>query len=176
MLRKLAAFKPAFQRNNFPLMEDKPMSDDNSHEIIDDSSYNPTMDEAEENLRTDESAEEIFGDEERAEKTGELITRFVASYEQHKDEQPLEEWLADEFRRYPAIWKDEEEILGTARDIILSIRKNNAGKESLYGHLDASKSQASWLAGQGNRIKRAVEFREYVDGIRHSIPPVIAGS
>jgi hypothetical protein len=122
------------------------MNETQSNLIIDSDTGNLVMDDVEENRRADEAAGEVFGGSENAEKTGALITRFVASYEQHKHKQPLEEWLTEEFRRYPAIWKDENEIVVTAREIIQSVQEANASKESLYAHLDAGKSRESWLA------------------------------
>ena len=89
---------------------------------------------------------EVFGSEENAEKTGNLITQFVASYEKSKTQMPLNEWLISEFKKHPGIWKDESEIETTARDVILSVQSANDAKESLYAHLDKGKSQESWLA------------------------------
>jgi hypothetical protein len=122
------------------------MNNNNHHPIFDKANDTSIMGEAEESRLAEESAEQVFGDGDNAVKTGELISHFVASYERHKDEQSLEEWLAGEFRQYSGIWKDEDEIVSTAREIVLSVQENNANKESLYAHLDAGKSKASWLA------------------------------
>lgn len=89
---------------------------------------------------------EIFENEKNAEKTGGLISDFVASYEAAKNEKPLEQWLTDEFRKYPTAWQDETEITDTAREIIVSIQRSSEAKDSLYAQLDAGKSKESWLA------------------------------
>jgi Phosphate/sulphate permeases len=88
----------------------------------------------------------VFGSEENAEKTGNIITRFVTSYEQHKHDMPLDQWLMREFRQYPTIWVDEEELASTAREIILTVENNNTAKASLHEHLEKGKSRESWLA------------------------------
>jgi hypothetical protein len=75
----------------------------------------------------------VFGNEENAKKTGNLISRFVTSYEQHKHDMPLDQWLMQEFRQYPTIWTDEAELASTAREIILTVENHNAAKVSLHG-------------------------------------------
>ncbi len=88
----------------------------------------------------------VFGDADNAQRTGELITRFVRSYEQHKRDMPLNLWLIQEFRLYPTIWATEAELESTAREVIQTVEANNAAKASLYAHLDKGKSRESWLA------------------------------
>lgn len=94
----------------------------------------------------DQTAKDLFGSEDNARRTAGLITNFVESWEQHKHDRPPANWLADEFRRYPDIWTDEEEIVSTANEVVASIEQANADKASLHDHLDAGKSKASWLA------------------------------
>lgn len=89
---------------------------------------------------------EVFQSEENAEKVVGVIGSFLQSYEQHKNEQSLEEWLCAEFRKYPDIWKNEEELHSSARDVIAAIEISNRKKESLHEHLKQGKSEASWLA------------------------------
>ena len=93
-----------------------------------------------------QTAEDIFGGEDNARAVVELLARFVAAWERHKREKAPEVWLADEMRRYPSMWSDEEEILSTAREIVTAVEQADAYKESLYAHLDAGKSKVSWLA------------------------------
>ena len=124
------------------MYEDKP--DAEFENVIDNSEPN----KAEEDTIAEGTALEVFGNEENAEKTGQLIASFLASYGQRDSEQSLEEWLIAEFWKYPAIWKDEAEIIATAREIIQSIQEANANKVALYTHLDTGKSKASWLAAK----------------------------
>lgn len=98
------------------------------------------------NQQADRVAKVVFDGEENAEKTGNLITQFVASYEQHNHEMPLNEWLIAEFRKHPVIWQDESEIISTSREVIASVQDANAAKESLDAHLDKGKSRESWIA------------------------------
>lgn len=98
------------------------------------------------NQLADQITSGMFGNEDNAEKTGNLITQFVISYEQQKQAKPLDQWLADEFRKYPSIWRDEAELESTAREIITNVQDANEAKESLYRHLEKGKSRESWLA------------------------------
>jgi hypothetical protein len=98
------------------------------------------------NQQAERVAKVVFDGEENAEKTGNLITQFVASYEQHKHELPLYEWLTREFSKYPSIWQDEREIESTAGEIIASVQKANAAEELLHAHLEKGKSRESWIA------------------------------
>lgn len=107
---------------------------------------NVDSNETAENTLAEEAALEVFGNEDNAEKTGQLLASFVASYGQCDPEQPMEEWLIAEFRKYPAIWKDEAEIIATAQEIIQSIQDANVNKLALHAHLGSGKSKASWLA------------------------------
>ena len=108
-----------------------------------------SQEEAENRLAASD-AETAFGSEENATKTGQLITRFVSSWQERDRQKTDEQWLIEEFHQYPGIWKDEEDISTTAREIVHSIEENTADRASLQAHLDAGKSQASWLA---NRIE-----------------------
>jgi uncharacterized protein YqgC (DUF456 family) len=96
--------------------------------------------------QADQLLQGVFGSEENAEKTGNLITHFVSSYEQHKHDMPLDQWLMQEFRQYPTLWASPLELETTAREIILTVEANNAAKTALYEHLDKGKSRESWIA------------------------------
>jgi len=89
---------------------------------------------------------EVFQTEENAEKTTGVISSFVQSYEQHKNEQSLDEWLISEFKKYPSIWQNEEEINSTAVDVISTVTLLNQTKTELYSHLEKGKSTESFLA------------------------------
>ena len=98
-------------------------------------------------LQADKLAKECNQDD-QAEKSGNLITVFVNSYEKHKSSMPLDQWLVAEFKHYPGIWRDDAEIEETAKAIIGTVTRSNQDKTSLYTHTDQGKSQASWVAGQ----------------------------
>lgn len=88
---------------------------------------------------------EIKGD---AEKTTQVIRSFVNSFQQNKNHLPLEQWLVAEFKKYPAIWKNEDEVNIEAQEIINTITRANQTKSSLHHHLDKGNTQSSWLANQ----------------------------
>ena len=115
----------------------------NQHDAID---IEVLTDEEYQNRQADRIAKDVFNGEENAVNTGNLITQFVTSYERNKTTQPLDQWLINEFKKYPDIWKDIAEIQATAIEIITSVKGANDAKASLDRHLDQGKSRDSWLA------------------------------
>lgn len=116
--------------------------------------------------------EQTFGNEENMKKTSSVIASFVESYEKHKHEMPLQEWLVREFKKYPDIWKDEQEITNTATEIISTVKEAKEKKESLYSHMDKGKSKESWLANEiekSAKIAGAVNVGAYAAGIDNAI-------
>lgn len=89
----------------------------------------------------------LFEKSENANKTTAVIASFVASCNKRGDK-PLDQWLNDEFRKYPQLWKNEEELLQTSREVIQSTKAFNDSRESLQRHMDKGRSKASWLAGE----------------------------
>ena len=130
-----------------------------------------TADEYQEKM-ANRISEEVFQSEENAEKVAGVISSFIQSYEKHKTEQTLEVWLSAEFKKYPDIWKDEEEIHATAREIIDTITVSNQKKASLHAHLEQGKSEASWLAKeieQGAAATGTVNVGVYAGGIERAL-------
>ena len=120
----------------------------------------------------DQAAEEVFGSEDNARNTAGLIASFVTSWERHKHEKAPADWLAAEFRRYPHIWSDEEEILRAAQEVVVNVEQANADKAALHAHLDAGKSQASWLAQkieQGAAAAGATNVANYAANIDNEL-------
>lgn len=87
----------------------------------------------------------LFNSDQAAGKTTEMIASFVASCRARGDK-PLDLWLTDEFRKYPDLWKSEEELLDTSRQVVRSTEDFNRSRESLQDHMDQGRSKASWLA------------------------------
>ncbi|MEQ1726580.1 MAG: hypothetical protein HOP24_02815 [Sideroxydans sp.] len=107
-----------------------------------------------------------------AEKTGSTISDFVLSYEKHKTEMPLNEWLVFKFKQHPEAWQNEEDLTNSATQVISAVTQANADKASLYAHLDAGKSQESWLAKQieqGAKSAGVVNVGEYAGQIDAAI-------
>ena len=128
--------------------------------------------EGQDEASADRVADEVFGGEANAEQTGALITRFVASYEQNKDRQALDEWLTAEFRQYPTLWRDEAELESTAREIIATVEASNAARASLQAHLDQGKSRESWLARrieEGAGIAGVAQVGDYAGRIDQAL-------
>ena len=111
----------------------------------------------------DSTAEDVFGGEDNARAVAGLIADFVASWERYKHEKAPETWLAEELRRSSGIRFSEEEALSTAREIVAAVERADADKVSLYAHLDAGRSKASWLAGTIERGAAAAGARAVGD-------------
>lgn len=130
-----------------------------------------TSDEYQEEMAS-RISNEVFETEENPEKVASVISSFIESYEKHKNEQTLEEWLNAEFKKYPGAWKDEEEIHATAREVINSITLSNQAKSSLHAHLDQGKSEESWLAKEiekGASVTGNVNVGAYADSVDRAL-------
>lgn len=86
-----------------------------------------------------------FADSGSAPKAVEVIWSFIRSYDQHRHEMLLDQWLTQEFNKYPHLWENNAEVESVARTLIDSITRTNRHKESLQRHLDKGKSTANWL-------------------------------
>ncbi len=106
------------------------------------------LDEEQQELQADRLSAQAFRSEEDARKTADVIASFVQSYEQHKRELPLNEWLIREFRKYPGLWSSEAELQDAAGSLIASVQHLDQQQEALQQHLDRGKSRESWLAGE----------------------------
>ncbi|MBS4638222.1 MULTISPECIES: hypothetical protein [Aeromonas] len=89
----------------------------------------------------------LDGDDSNAEKTTAVVASFVDSCNQRGDK-PLDQWLNDEFRKYPDLWNSEAELLKTSQQVIASTVAFNQSRESLQAHMDKGRSKASWLASE----------------------------
>jgi hypothetical protein len=84
---------------------------------------------------------------------------------------PLQEWLEYQFRKYP-VWKDEEDLQQSARDIIETITYNNEQKVAYYEHLESGKSKESYLAKkieEGAKAANIVQVGQYASAIDQSL-------
>lgn len=113
----------------------------------------------------------LFDNEENAGKTTAVIASFVASANA-RGEKPLEQWLSDEFRKYPDLWKNEEDLLQTSREVMRSTTAFNDARDSLQLHLDKGRSKASWLAGEIERnagVSGSVHVGQYAGRIDQAL-------
>jgi hypothetical protein len=149
--------------------QEKNINPNNQPEIID---VEVLTNEEYQERQADMLMEQTFGNEENMRKTSSVIASFVESYEKHKHEMPLQEWLVREFKKYPDIWKDEQDITNTATEIISTVKEAKEKKESLYAHLDKGKSKESWLANEiekSAKIAGAVNVGAYAAGIDNAL-------
>lgn len=109
----------------------------------------------------------LFSDEQAADNTAGVVAAFVASCNA-RGEKPLDEWLTDEFRKHPQLWKSEEELLDTTRQVIKSTGAFNESRASLQQHLDKGRSSASWLADEIEKnaaVSGSVHVGQYAGNI-----------
>jgi hypothetical protein len=115
---------------------------------------------------------ETFGTEDNAYGTAEVMSHFTNSYEKHKTDKELDQWLTDEFRKYPGTWQDAGEAKTTARMIIDANQAANKAKVSLHEHLGMGKSRESWLAKrieQGATSAGIVEVGAYAATVDNAV-------
>lgn len=92
-------------------------------------------------------AELFHGKRSNAEKTTAAIASFIDSCNK-RGEKPLDQWLSDEFRKYPQLWNSEADLLNASQQVMASTAAFNQSSESLQAHMDKGRSKASWLAGE----------------------------
>lgn len=113
----------------------------------------------------------IFGAEQNADKSTELIASFISSYN-NRGEKSQEQWLIDEFRKYPGIWENEEELQSATHQVLESTNAFNKSRESLQQHMDKGRSKASWLAGEIEKnaaITGSVNVGQYASSIEQAL-------
>jgi len=121
---------------------------------------------------------ELFESEENAGKTTAVIASFVASCNE-RGEKPLDQWLTDEFRKYPDLWTSEEELLDTTRQVMRSTDAFNHSRESLQLHMDKGRSKASWLAGEIEKnaaVSGSLHVGQYAGGIDQALAEATANA
>ncbi|MEW4949233.1 DUF1269 domain-containing protein [Pseudomonas asiatica] len=104
------------------------------------------LEEHEQERQADLLGHVAFADAASAPKVVAVIWSFIRSYDQHRNEMPLEQWLTQELNKYPQLWQGNAEVEAIARTLINSISRTNQHKASLQQHLDKGKSPVNWLA------------------------------
>ncbi|WP_454209655.1 hypothetical protein [Providencia sp. Marseille-Q8014] len=120
----------------------------------------------------------LFENTQNSDKTTTLIASFVASCNQ-RGEKPLDQWLHDEFRKYPEIWENEEEIRNTTRDVIESTVAFNVSRHSLQRHQEQGRSRASWLANEIEKnaaVSGSVDVGRYATDIDSALADATANA
>ena len=114
-------------------------------------------------------SEVAFSDSGSALKATEVICSFIHSYDLHCHEMPLDDWLTQEFNKYPDLWKNNAEAENVALTLIDSITRTNRHRESLQRHLDKGKSTTNWLAKeleQDAQDNPELDLGEYAGQVR----------
>lgn len=119
-----------------------------------------------------------FGGEQNALAVTAVVSQFIQSREQHADK-PLEEWLSDEFRQYPELWKSDAQRLDAAKEIVESVTRFNTSSASLQQHLNRGQSEASWIASEIERaagVSGSVHVGQYAAGIDAALAEATRGA
>ncbi|MFB1631267.1 DUF1269 domain-containing protein [Pseudomonas sp. AP-1] len=111
-----------------------------------DSAVQRLLEAHEQERQADVLGQVAFADTASAPKAVAVIWSFIRSYDQHRSEMPLEQWLTQELNKYPQLWERNAEVVAVARTLINSISRTNQHKASLQQHLDKGKSAVNWLA------------------------------
>lgn len=98
---------------------------------------------------------EAFGTLENARKTAAMIHHFSNSYAKHMQSMSLDVWLTQEFKAFPAVWKNDTELQQTVAEITSTIVDVHAKQASLMAHLSTGRSQETWLAQQLEQSAKA---------------------
>jgi len=92
--------------------------------------------------------EQLFDSPADAGRTTGMVASFLASYRENGARMAPAQWLDQEFARYPALWKSDEERQSCAREVVDTVDSANRVREELEAHLGRGKSRESWLASK----------------------------
>ncbi|MGX1126442.1 hypothetical protein AB7M23_003235 [Pseudomonas sp. HLS-6 TE3448] len=135
---------------------------------------NSPQDDAVYEQQADVLSDAAFADVSSAPKAIEVICRFIRSYDQHRHEMPLAQWLVHEFNQQPDLWANKAEAERVAQVLIDSVIRTNQHKASLQQHLDMGKSATNWLAreleqdAQRNPDLKLPDYAAQVQGMLQS--------
>lgn len=121
---------------------------------------------------------QMWGGADNTEATGRLLSEFVHSSEQHAD-MPVEEWLAQEFGKHPALWQSDADRLAAAKEVVTSVVRFNDSASSLQGHLARGQSEASWIARElekGAGVSGSLGVGQYATRIDVALAEATAGA
>ena len=96
----------------------------------------------------------VFGSEKNAKGVIEIIRDTLTAYSKKPKEQALDEWVKEQFRKYPDVYKSEEDIDREATELVNTIKTNNKNREELQETLKAGKSIESWM---GQKLEDAAK-------------------
>lgn len=148
-----------------------PTTDSTAHDALDPRAEEEALLDQAAELQAQQLERALFENKENMHKTAEVIASFVASCK-NRGEKPLNQWLRDEFRKYPTLWESEEEILQAVQDVMQSVSTFNEKQESHQRCLDQGRSSTSWLATEiekGAAAAGAVNVGQYAGEIDQAL-------
>jgi hypothetical protein len=113
-------------------------------------------------------AENLKVSPEGAQKTRGVISSFIRSYKDKTPDLSNKAWLCGEFKKYPEIWMDENELTRTAEDIVGQVELFESAKNELNENHNKGLNTNNWLAQkieQGARAQGTVNFGSYAEEI-----------
>jgi hypothetical protein len=119
-----------------------------------------------------EKALEINTNSEDRQKARETVLSFVHSYRNKPKETPDTMWLDDEFSKYPAIWKSDDERKNAAITIVEQVQGFEAEKRKLAEYREKGMSRESYLKSAietGAKAQGVTDFGKYAAEIDHAL-------
>jgi hypothetical protein len=110
--------------------------------------------------------------EENLEKARNTVVSFVASYKHKEPETSNVQWLEKEFSKYPAIWKNSDELKTAANDIVNSVNRYEAEHKKIAEYRSKGLSRESYLVKaieDGARANGVNDFGKYAAEIDKAI-------
>jgi hypothetical protein len=109
---------------------------------------------------------------ENLEKTRNTVVSFVDSYKHKAPETSNVQWLEGEFSKYPAIWKNSNELKTAAKDIVESVDRYETERKKLADYRSKGLSRESYLVHaieDGARANGVNDFGKYAAEIDKAI-------
>jgi len=110
----------------------------------------------------------IPADKENAEKIRNTVVSFVSSYKQKTPETSDIEWLEKEFAKYPAVWKNTDELKNAAADIVETVERYGKERDKLAEYKAKGLTRESCLAKateDGAKANGVTDFGKYAGEI-----------
>ncbi|MHC6201653.1 hypothetical protein ACYULU_00470 [Breznakiellaceae bacterium SP9] len=109
---------------------------------------------------------------ENEQKTRGVVLSFVHSYKHKAAELPDTPWLENEFSKYPAIWKNNDERKHTAAVIVERVESYEAEKKRLAEYREKGRTRESYLKNAietGAKAQGVTDFGKYAAEIDHAL-------
>lgn len=131
-----------------------------------------TSDVTEQNETQTKRALAVFGTDTDYEQAVQTQREFINSYNQAKQDVQPEAWLFQQLNKYPQLFRDEQEIRDSARDIVSAIETTTAKQADLQDHLARGNSRESWIVKQveqGTTAHGVAQVGEYAASLDQAL-------